>query len=248
MRVSAGTAATAGAPAAVISSGSRGVDMARGLPGQRAITQVACDTASSGSTPLRWLACVTTWAEDTTRRPRRHSTSTRPRSLIWLPGRRRREGEGRPAEHAAAAAAEPDEAAVAALADDAPRAARAVEELDADAGPLRGVGAVGDRDAHAHAPGRARRIARVDRRPRGRAELGRRARGDGDEGRERREPRRGAPRPGRRERTDAHTPVTVSSRSPRRTRRGPRRSRRRARRTSGGGRGGRPGRRGATRT
>ena len=76
--------------------------------------------------------------------------------------------------------------AVAALADDAPRAARAVEELDADAGPLRGVGAIGDRDAHAHAPGGARRIARVDRRPRGRAELGRRARGDGDEGRERR--------------------------------------------------------------
>src|SRR6185503_208874 len=63
----------------------RGVDMARGLRRQRATTQVACDTASSGSTPLRWLACVTTWAEDTARRPRRHSTSTRPRSLIWLP-------------------------------------------------------------------------------------------------------------------------------------------------------------------
>ena len=88
---------------------------------------------------------------------------------------------------------------------------------------------------------------RVDRRPRGRAELGRRARGDGDEGRERRA-RRGAPGPGAAERTRRAHAVTVSSRSPRRSPAGSAPIASSWPSRSGGGRGGRPGRRGATRT
>src|SRR3954454_2300279 len=41
--------------------------------------------ASSGSRPLRWPPCVVICARETTRRPRRHSTSTSPRSLSWRP-------------------------------------------------------------------------------------------------------------------------------------------------------------------
>ena len=174
MRVAAGTAATAGAPAAVISSGSRGVDMVRGLPGQRAITQVACDTASSGSTLLRWLPCVEICGRGHDAPAAPPLDVDEPAELDLAARRRRREGEGRPAEHAAAAVAElrtkPPSPPLRTTRHDA---ARAVEELDADADPLRGVArGWGPRRARPTLPGSLGGIARVDRRPRGRAELG----------------------------------------------------------------------------
>src|SRR5689334_3896905 len=185
MRVASGTAATAGAPAAVTSSGSRG-DVttrasARDHAGRQRDREQRVDPAA-----------VVTPCRDP--RPRDDPPARTPLDVhepaeLDLAARLgRRERERRAAEDAPAAIAELHEAAVAARAHDAPRAQRPVEELDADPDPLRRVAAVGNRHADADAAGILGRVARVDRRPRVRDELRTRV---GGPDRERREQRRG---------------------------------------------------------
>src|SRR4051812_30224730 len=192
MRVASGMAAAAGAPPAVTSSGSRGAvtpkvcplsrDLARGRRERQ--QRVARARVPAMRRDLR--------ARDDAPAPPPLDVDE-PAELQPVPRRRGRERERRAAEHAAAAVAELREAAVAARADDPPCPARAVEELNADPHPLRGVAAVGNRHANADAPGRGRRIAGVDRRPRRRAKLRAGGRGGGDQGGEsEREKRRAA--------------------------------------------------------
>src|ERR671932_2434985 len=170
MRVAAGIAATAGAPPAVTSSGSRGVLT-------RPVYQLALDDARGRRDLQQRVARVGVAA---VRRELRAGDDAAPPPPLDVDeaaqrqaaaGRGRRDRERRAAEEAPAAAAQAPEAGVAAGADDPPGFARAVEELDADADPLRRVGPVRHRGPHADLAGRGGRVADVDRRPRRAPEL-----------------------------------------------------------------------------
>src|SRR3954454_9097420 len=193
MRVASGTAATAGAPPAVASSGSRGVLTRRvwHLPpydaGRRRHLQqrvVAVDVAA-----LRPDLRARDDAPPAPPLDVGEAAERDARTRLRL-----RQRERRPAEEPPPAAAQAVEAGVPTGAHDPPRAAGGVEELDADAQELRRVPAVRHRHAHADRARRAGRIARVDRRPR-RARLRLRRRGqdeqDDDGGRDGPKARRG---------------------------------------------------------
>src|SRR3954454_8465831 len=193
MRVASGTAATAGAPPAVASSGSRGVLTRRvwHLPpydaGRRRHLQqrvVAVDVAA-----LRPDLRARDDAPPAPPLDVGEAAERDARTRLRL-----RQRERRPAEEPPPAAAQAVEAGVPTAAHDPPGTAGGVEELDADAQELRRVRSVRHRHAHADGPRRAGRIACVDGRPR-RARLRLRRRGqdeqDDDDGRDGPKARRG---------------------------------------------------------
>src|SRR4051794_32896568 len=165
MRVAAGTAATAGAPPAVASSGSRGVLTRR-------VWHLTADHAGGRRHLQERVVAVEVAALRPDLGARDDAAPAAPLDVGEAAerdaraGLRRRDRERRPAEEPPAAAAEAPEAGVAAGAHDPPGATGGVEELDADPQELRRVAAVRHRHAHtdgARGPGR---VARVDRRPR----------------------------------------------------------------------------------
>src|SRR3954454_502824 len=165
MRVAAGTAATAGAPPAVASSGSRGVLTRR-------VWHLPADHAGRRRDLQQRVVAVDVAALRADLRARDDAPPPAPLDVGGAAeadaraGLRRGDRERRPAEDPPATGALAPEAGVAAGAHDLPRAAGAVEELDADPQELRRVPAVRHRHAHADRTRRAGRVARVDRRPR----------------------------------------------------------------------------------